>query len=67
VEEVEVEAADENARVEEGTGPRVDPWPRPGTVIEEQDVYFRESALLEGEQNNLPLVGQWRTSRVWRF
>jgi hypothetical protein len=25
-------------------------------IIEERDVYFRASALLEGEQNNLPLV-----------
>jgi hypothetical protein len=32
------------------------PRPRPGTIIEEQDIYFRASALLNREQNNLPLV-----------
>jgi hypothetical protein len=31
--------------------------PRPGTTFEEQDVYFRASALLEGGQNNLLLGG----------
>jgi hypothetical protein len=39
-----------------GEGTRCDSQPRPGTIIEEQDIYFRASALLEGEQNNLPLA-----------
>jgi hypothetical protein len=37
-----------------GEGMRSNPWPRTGTV---QDAYFRASALLEGEKNNLLLVG----------
>ncbi|KAI0284784.1 hypothetical protein BC826DRAFT_973227 [Russula brevipes] len=40
-----------------GEGARGDSWPQPGSNIEGQDVYLGASALLEGEQNNLLLVG----------
>ncbi|KAI0302921.1 hypothetical protein BC826DRAFT_965590 [Russula brevipes] len=40
-----------------GEGARSNSWPQPGSNIEGQDIYLGASALLEGEQNNLLLVG----------
>jgi hypothetical protein len=42
--------------LDEGESMHWESWPRPGTIIEEHDIYFQASALLEGEQNILPLV-----------
>ena len=36
---------------DEGGGTYIDPWPDPGTIHTDSDIYFEASALLEGEQN----------------
>ena len=44
--------------VDEGERTRPDPWPSPGTVTADSDVYTRTSVLLEGEQKHvLPFEG----------
>jgi hypothetical protein len=43
--------------LDEGAAVHIDPWPDPGTVRTNPDVYFEASALLEGEQKfTLPSV-----------
>ena len=37
--------------LDESAGAHIDPWPDPGIIHADPDVYFEASALLEGEQN----------------
>jgi hypothetical protein len=39
--------------VDEGAGAHIDPWPDPGSIHPDLDVYFEMSALLEGEQKHI--------------
>jgi hypothetical protein len=36
--------------LDEGSGTYIDPWPDPGTIHTDSDIYFEALALLEGEQ-----------------
>ncbi len=36
--------------LDEGGGTYIDPWPDPGTIHTDSDIYFEASALLEGER-----------------